>query len=429
MIILNNNHNRISSQWYGVEWDVTATDPDVTRIGHMPLHASLPIHNLMKGCLVADNGTVNYYLKADDWTKKADGTASNLDGTDGQVMVEIPRHYRKFESSGNTRRVKISLYYQSGFTLVERVYVSAYEAALQRSTSKLASVVNAGADYRGGNNNAAWDAEDRTLLGKPATSISRTNFRTYARARGTGWEMYTYDVHKTLFFLFIIEYATLNSQKAYDATLTAEGYKKGGLGAGVTTVHNTTWNTWNSHYPFLNCGHSNSVANGTGIVDYSMPSGYGLALTVKSIRYRGVEHPFGHIWKNCDGITIIAQAAGYDLSEHQAWITSNRSLWQDSNITGYSKIGALPRADGYISRMINGQLMPDVAAGSNLTYWCDYFYQSIPGSTFDIRTVIVGGSAIDATKGGFGLSNTHHPPSYTYAYFGSRLCYYPIILN
>ena len=91
--------------WYGVEWNVTNASPTVTRIASdMTLHATLPVQSAMKGCLLLDNGTVNYYLKADDWTKKADGSASNLDGTDGQVMVEIPKHYRKFETDGNIRR-------------------------------------------------------------------------------------------------------------------------------------------------------------------------------------------------------------------------------------------------------------------------------------------------------------------------------------
>lgn len=74
--------------YYGVEWNVTNASPTVTRIASdMTLHATLPVHSLIRGCLLLDDGTVNYYLKADDWTKKADGSASNLDGTDGQVMV------------------------------------------------------------------------------------------------------------------------------------------------------------------------------------------------------------------------------------------------------------------------------------------------------------------------------------------------------
>ena len=48
----------------------------------------------MKACLLNDDGSVNYYLNPNDWSKKITGEASNLDGTDGQVMIEIPEHYR-----------------------------------------------------------------------------------------------------------------------------------------------------------------------------------------------------------------------------------------------------------------------------------------------------------------------------------------------
>lgn len=70
-------------------------------------------------------------------------------------MVEIPAHYRKFETDGNIRRVKISENALPDFHLVPKVYISAYEATVQRSTTKLCSVVNTDADYRGGNNNSS----------------------------------------------------------------------------------------------------------------------------------------------------------------------------------------------------------------------------------------------------------------------------------
>lgn len=79
---------------YGVEWDTTVADPACTRIGNMSYHKSLPIQSQYKGCLVK-NGKVNYYLDPNDWSKKADGTPSVLDGTDGDVMVHIPNFYGK----------------------------------------------------------------------------------------------------------------------------------------------------------------------------------------------------------------------------------------------------------------------------------------------------------------------------------------------
>ena len=73
-------------------------------------------------------------------------------------------------------RVLISEYQLKGFHLVPKAYRSAFEATVQRSTCKLSSVMNMDADYRGGNNNTAWDGTYRDLLGRPASSISGTNF-------------------------------------------------------------------------------------------------------------------------------------------------------------------------------------------------------------------------------------------------------------
>ena len=298
--------------WYGIEYDITATSPDVTRIASsvddMKLHASLPIQNGMRACLLLDNGTVNYWLNENDWSKKIDGTASDLSGTDGQVMIYVPLHYRKFETSGNTYRCKISQYPISGFHAVPAFYIGAYEASLYRPTLKLSSVVNATTDYRGGDNNAAWDAAANTLLGKPATLLTRTNFRTYARNRaaGTKWNINTYEQHKAITWLFVVEYATRNSQKAIDATFTTEGYRKGGLGDGVTTAIDAEWNTFNTRYPFISCGASNTLATKSGEVSVAVTDfgGAGVPRSFTVNRYRGIEMPFGHVFKNLDGVNV-----------------------------------------------------------------------------------------------------------------------------
>jgi len=95
------------TQWYGIEINEANTSPDVTRIASTMdevngkrIHAELPVHSQIKGCLLLDNGTVNYYLDPTDWSKKADGTASNLTGADGQVMIEWPDFYYKVDMNG-----------------------------------------------------------------------------------------------------------------------------------------------------------------------------------------------------------------------------------------------------------------------------------------------------------------------------------------
>ena len=167
---------------YGVELDVTVSSSVLTRTGNVTLHKTLPIQSKMRGCLLSDAGAVIEYLNPTNWR------AHKLDGSNGMVMVEIPEHWRRFYTNGNKRGVRISEYPLPGYHFVKKCYISAYEATVQRSTGKLASVVNTSADYRGGNNQADWDALPKTQLGKPATYMSRTAFRTAARKRGTTTE-------------------------------------------------------------------------------------------------------------------------------------------------------------------------------------------------------------------------------------------------
>lgn len=248
--------------YYGVQIDVNVADTALTRVGRPELHVTLPVQSLMRRCLINDSGEVVTYLHPTDSTKTDTGATADLTGTTGQVMVEIPKHYRKFEFDGTIITALISLYNLPGFHEVPKMYISAYEATIDRTTSstpKLASVVNKTANFRGGNNNTAWDGTYRSLLGLPATQTSLTNFRKYARNRGTaglngcGWNCNLYAAQVAMYWLYVIEYANRNCQAAYNAEPTSEGYKQGGLGDGVTTINSGKWNTYNGYYPFVPC--------------------------------------------------------------------------------------------------------------------------------------------------------------------------------
>lgn len=413
---------------YGVEFDITVSSPTCTRIGNTDLHKSLPVQSRMKGCLLDDDGNVVEYLNPSDWTGNV------LDGSRGQVMVEIPAHYRKFETDGNKRRVRISELPLEGYHQVPKTYVSAYEATVERSTLKLASVKNTAEDYRGGNNNSEWDGTYRTLLGMPATAISRTNFRKYARNRKTTtteWNCMLYNVQKTLYWLFVTEYATLNTQAAYNSELTSEGYRQGGLGAGVTTLNSTLWSTFNGYYPVIPCGTTDSLGNNTGEVIHTMPTEYDSSneVTVQVPRYRGIENPFGHIWQWTDGINVrispTADNGGDDLSK--VYVCDDPSKFSDSSYTGYSHVGNEARKEGYVKQLIfgeYGEIMPQEVGGGSTTYHCDYHYTNIPTSE-TLRGVLFGGSASSGAYAGFAYAASDNAPSYTSANLGSRLCFLP----
>lgn len=403
---------------YGVEWDSETANPDVTRIGNMDLHRSLPIHSLMRGCLLNDDGEVVKYLDENDWT------GEQTDGSMGQVMVELPEFYWKFEEEGNIQRVKMSLKPISTYERVPKRYVSAYEATVDRTTTTLASVKSEDVRYRGGNNNAAWDELAKSQLGTPATSLSLTNFRAYARKRKAGefhWNCMTWEINKELYWLFVVEFATRNSQKAINANLTSEGYRQGGLGSGVTNVNGTTWNAYNAYYPFVKCGYTDSLGNGTGDVALEVTDGTN-TMTTSVPRYRGIENPFGHLWKWVDGVLIRVQSNA-DGGESQVWKADDTEHYSSTSFDGYSFVGNEKRVNGYVKEIHFPELSCSELQNSSAEFYCDYTYCNIPESGTAIRGFLFGGSAHSGSAAGFVCSPSYNAPSFAYAYLGSRLCY------
>lgn len=418
--------------YYGIEWNATVSNPKPTRIGKMELHKELPLQSLMRRCILKDNGTVNYYLHANDSTKRDNGAAANLTGADGQYMVELPDMYVRFETDGDISRHLQSTEPLPGFRLWRKDYVSAVEATVQRSTTTLCSVVNKDADYRGGNNDASRDGTYKTQLGMPATQISLTNFRAYARKRGsTEWNCNLYQTHRKLWWLFAVEYANFNSQDAFNAELDENGYHQGGLSSGVTTLNGTKWNTFNNYYPFVPCGTTNSLGNHSGVVEFTMPDEYdpGVPTKVNVPSYRGVENPFGHIWKWTDGCKCLIQSET-DGGLSEFYVCDDPAAFTSSGVVNYDLRGNLPRKEGYVKKLIlgeHGEIMPLEVGGGSTTYFCDYFYTNIPSSGVSERGVLFGGYASNGSSAGFVAAYTYHAAASTSAVIGSRLCFYPQI--
>lgn len=378
-IEINDIPNAESFYSYGVSWQTGSLNATLARIGNLDLHRTLPIQNKMRGCTLADDGTVNHYFK-DDWSANEDGTPIKKDGSDGMVMIEIPEFYVKCQSKNGIDSMSISEYALDGYTLVKKQYVSAYEATVDRTKSdtlKLASVVNTTANFRGGNNDASKDAAENTQLGMPLTATTRVNFRKYARNRAAGskWNMLDFFATNTIWLLYSIEYANWNSQLAFNAALTNGGFKQGGLGNGVTNVNGTDWNTFNNYYPIIPCGTSDSLGNGTGEVEYTLPSTFkpDNVVKVKVPRYRGIENPFGHIWKNVDGV-IFDIKSDSDGGTSTIYLAKTEADYGDTVTEGFSELGQLPRKGGAISDTYLGTFIPsEVTGASSTTGRCDNF--------------------------------------------------------
>lgn len=388
---------------YGVEWDVTVADPTCTRIGNPLFHKSLPIQSEYKGCVVK-NGKLQYYLNPNDWSKTSNGSNSNLNGTDGDVMIHTPKFYGKSGSNGNKRWVRIStVKVDASWVEIPEMFISAYHNTIYTDgdTTKVASVVSTDAKYRGGGRRSAYDEylsidQFKTDLGKPVSNISRATMRTYASAAGQ--ELLCYEFYKWIFYWnYVIEYANFNSQKEFNSELTSDGYHQGGLGPGLTTCDWDQWGSYNGNYAITPCGYTNEFGNFSGVKAIQLQSP---EKTLYANRWRGFENPFGDILTNLEGIAIKRDAA-----------KSNSNVYTTTDVSKYGEdyslfdiAGVEIAQDGWIGTFDLGskaEIIPSSIAGSESTYKCDFHWCNV--DYVGNRTLLVGGGADNGGRAGLGF--------------------------
>lgn len=430
VISVDNSSVFIDMMSYGVEWDTTISDPACTRIGNPLLHKSLPIQSEYKGCLVK-NGKVNYYLDPNDWSKKADGTPSVLDGTDGDVMVHIPKFYGKSGSKGTKRWVRISTTkIDPSWVEVPEMFVSAYKVTLHKDTdsnrAKVASVVNTTANYRGGSNRADYDKylstdKFRTDLGKPITNISRAQMRT--NASNFGQELLCYEFYKWVFYwAYVIEYANFNSQKEFNSELTSDGYHQGGLGKGVTNINESHLNNYNEYNPLTPCGYTNEFGNFSGVKQMVIQAVLtdddilvGSDTTTYANRWRGFENPFGDIFTSLDG--IVFKKNSY-VDETKVYTTTDSSKFGDDTSV-MNVVETKMGGSGYVVEFDlgeTGEIIPQSTGGSESTYKCDYHN----AGTLSQRMLMVGGGPTIGGQSGLGYFSSYNSVDYTHSLVGFR---------
>lgn len=404
---------------YGVEWDTASSSPDGVRVGNMQLHRELPIQSKIRAVILDNKGGIKSYLNNSNWGN------INTEYLTESVMTKIPEHWYKLYQYGTKFRMMLSAMPLPGYNHIDQFYISSFESGIDRSSSTLVSSYGVGStnvNKRGGDNTAEWDGTYRSLLGCPVTYLTRDQFRQAARKRGSGWEMYTYGAHKTLFWLFAIEYATLNSQKPFNAQKDANGFSQGGLGEGASQM--TDWINFNNANPLIPCGYTNEFGNGSGEKAYVVKNASdGTHATLMANRYRGIENPFGHVWKYTDGANIQVTTGDAGLSI--LWTTDDPSNFSDTSYTGYDKKGNICRTSGYAKKMLlgeNGDIIPTEVDGSSSTYWCDYYRTTI---TIDGIFVVLAGSSANGALGN-GLASIYGGYTSNSARdIGTRLCFFP----
>lgn len=383
----------------------------------------------MRGCTINNDDNTKRYLKADDWTKWEDGTPVVQDskGISPETFVELPEHYRLLVATpDNTVEIRMSEYNLPGYIKVEKKYIGAYEATMNSSfvSNLLRSISNPEINF------------------KPIVSATRDQLQIWARGTSTtgysrtnNWNIYTYDAHRDLTWLFVVEYATLNSQKAFNANLTAEGYHQGGLGDGVTSggVKVNGADTWS----FVPCGTTNSLGNGTGIIEYTHTNtdaeGTSTGTKVVNVpRYRGIENPFGDVWKNVIDVVV----AGTDNSVY---------ICRDYTKFGTFEGGTKPAAEqliaaGYelqdfkestitnkcVKKLVNNNqadLFPAIVGNeaSDTTYYCDYHWTN---ATATPRTLLFGGDSNTGSGAGFFSLYSSASLNYSSSSIGTRITFY-----
>ena len=404
--------------WYGVSWSETSSNPDCTRIGNMDMHRTLPIQSMMKGYLYFKDGNPLYrMLKLNDsWTKCENYFAGGwrdvdtlLEDNNINVMIKIPEFWwiDDYTESTETHNLKICPHAKPGWYHHKEAYVSAYEGYID------------GNYYRSSKNKI------------PSVNLIRSAVRPKARANGLGnsWNIYTYNEHRAICHLFLVEYATRNSQKAVNTALTVEGFRQGGLGSGCTT--GTVTINGATTYSFIPTGSSDSLGSGSGEVTVTIQqtdsSGSNTTTTTRKCnRYRGIENPFGHVWKHTDDV-ISVYISGYgarfwykcDSPDHFGDSISNDNPY-------YKNIAANAVVNGYKTKIVTTSTCDFFALscnnGSETTYWCDYNWDNTNGS---LHCLLIGGNSVHG--GGAGLFYLHsaNGVSSSNASIGSRLTYLP----
>lgn len=366
-----------------------------------------------------------------------------LNGYDGEVMVEVPEFWIKSWDTDTRREVRISpskiddtwehqpkllvaAYHDTVLnTIPENMgYLSTLEA------NSALSVMNTNSYCRGGDNSSTYDAyitsdRFRSMLGKPRTSISRNTMR--ANCRRSGKEILSYLQYKrVLYWLYFIEYANFNCQDKFNSELTSEGFRQGGLGGGVTTVHSNYWNFYNGLNPLTPNGYTNEFGNGTNIKEMTivMPTVSGGEPTSSTTQYvprwHGIENPFGDIWNNVDGIIINSSSIVENSKKYsEVYATEDPLLYSDSDYSKMRVVGIELNEDGFIKEWDLGntaEIIPRLNGGNTTQYKCDHHW--INGAT-GLRILVLGGNS-DGASAGLGDFRSRDGVGGAFAYVGFR---------
>ena len=469
-------------QYQGLAWN-ESTDT-YQRLGSLaglatgasPGNGNLPVQSKLRGCLLLENGTVNYYLNDYDWNYKASGAASKLDGTDGQVMVEIQAFYIKYEKYGNWHAWYVSLYPLPGYVIhpafikngvqVAYRYIGAYEGVLyDNSASIYANGLYLPADTVTFTAGTKTIAVAGTFPTNPFTGLEAGD---KIKVTGTSSNNVTFTV-ATIGDKSIVVSETVADETANAAVIQTEkdytattGDKLSSVSGKLPITYLTRANSrvlasnrgtgWRQlDYDLVNAlewmilieygtfyiqniadvGPGVTAVSGWANYNNSNPFNISTAGNVfgnssydnagnasiatektKVSRYRGITNFYGHVTKWIDGINI---------NDNKLYVSNVSANWADNTATNYTDLSiTLANSNGYQSALANSSraMLPTAVAGVGNTFVTDYYYQSTGW-----RVACFGGGASYGTHAGawyWGLSSDSGSAGQL---FGARLAF------
>lgn len=317
--------------------------------------------NQIKPCLVK-NGVVNYYLNPNDYTKKLDGGASDItSGNDGDVMVEFPKIFWKFERIGSDLYIRYSdVKVDSGYKCLAHTVGSVEKDFIYLSAYK---------GYEVG-------GKLRSLSGKmPTVNKTISQFRSIAQANGSEYQQFSYYPMLMLQVLALIMGKNRDTQ-----TSLGRGWVDGNSGATSTGVTNTE-----------------------GLF-------YGETTGKKQMKFCGVEDFYGNVFDWVDGL----------FSDSNWNIMIGDQMIFNDNGSGYVNHGrgASANLNGWVGDVQGGTetgFIVKTTNGSATTHYSDH------GQLYGGRLARFGGNWSDGDSAGAFYLRVNLTASYSNSILGSRL--------
>ena len=440
---LDNIEARIDPDIAGRVWNEDNGTPKAeSYYGSVKALRDLPKRLGLGRYLVKDDRT-RRKLDPNDSTKYLDGTPAALDGTDGQCMWCWNGFYANIWHEGS-RLIKavtfdgpvgndISIWIPAGgISWLGAVVMDRGDAPYTDKTKwKLCSVINNSEQFRGGGGNAldaskytkapSAESPQISMLGMPATNIGTTNFGTYARKRGEGWEANWFVARFVVEFLFEIIMGTENSQEAFNSNKDANGLYQGGLGTGVTDM--TDWVNYNGKYPVIPTSVGLEAGDGVCLVEYTLPDASGGTYKTFNVPvfFGLVGAGFGNLYQWTRGLIM-------DAGEEKSLVYVTPSMYADydpNTVADKIMVAECPRVSGWIMRKSYKGLccMPTAIGGSPTVRYSDQFSTSAETSK-GLRVRAAGGGAYTGTLAGASGADASFAATPAYAYSSAPLCYF-----